>query len=211
MKFYYSTATCSTVTHIALVEAGIDFQGIEVSWSRNVNVEELAKVSSLGAVPALQTDDGKTLTQNAAILEFIAKLKPEKHLLPTAGSTDHLTAIQWISFATADLQKAFSPILGAGRMTTNESAKAELKAYGLKNLDKYLNYIDANLSGKDYILGKDFSAADIALFVFIGWCKWAEVKTSPYKNVHVYMKRIFDRPAVKKVLAAEGLSDYLPA
>ena len=211
MKFYYSTATCSTVSHIALAEANLEFTPVEVSWKRKVNVEELEKVNSLGAVPALVTNDGITITQNAAILEYIANLKPEKHLMPTLGSADHVLATRWISFATADLQRAFLPALGAARMTSNEAAKAELKEFALKNVDKYLNYIDANLSGKEYILGREYSAADIALFVFIGWCKWAEVKTSPYKNVHAYMKRIYERPAVKRILTEEGLADYLPA
>ena len=209
MKFYYSTATCSTLAHIALEEVGVKFTPIEVSWKRNVNVEALNQVSPLGAVPVLSVD-GKVLTQNAAILEYIADGNPSLGFLPKAGTFERAEAMSWISLATADLQKSFGPILGAQRLTSIDAAKTELKAYGIKNVQKYLTHIDAALNGRDYIMGKDYSFADSALFVFIGWCKWAEIKTSEYKNINPFMKRVYQRPAVQKVLASEGLMDYLP-
>jgi glutathione S-transferase len=209
MKFYHSTATCSTVSHIVLTETNTDFTPVEVSWKRDLNVAELAKVNSLGAVPALALDDGRILTQNATILEYLADAKPEANLLAKFGSSERLATMSWVTFASADLQKAYAPFFIAGKISGPDSTKAEVRDHTIKAVSKYLDYIETNLAGKDFIVGKNFTIADAALFVFIGWSKWIEVKTAPYKNITAYMKRIYARPAVRKVLESEGLSDFL--
>ncbi|MGZ3652556.1 MAG: glutathione S-transferase family protein [Bdellovibrionota bacterium] len=210
LKFFYSTATCSTVTHIALEEAALPFTGVEVSWSRNLNVSELAKVSPLGAVPALEID-GKLLTQTPAILEYIAEAAPTKNLLAKAGSFERLETLSWVAFASADFQKAYAPIFLARRLNLDDKAKAELRTSSLKNVEKYVAHLDANLAGKDFIMGKQFTIADAALFTFLGWTTWVEFDTTPYKNVTAYMKRIYARPAVQKVLKAEELLGFVKA
>lgn len=211
MKFYYSTATCSTIAHIAIAEAGLKVEPVEVSWRRKLNVEELAKVNPLGSVPALELSNGKKLTQNIAILEYISEQAPAAKLFPAHGTFERSQVMSWLSFASSDFQRLFGPILMANRLTSIEAAQREVKDYGLKSLEKYLEHINSSLEGKEYIVGNSYTAADIALFVLIGWCKWAEVKVSPYKNIMPYMKRIYQRPAVQKVLASEELLDYLPS
>lgn len=208
-KFFYSTATCSTATHIVLAEAGFDFTGVEVSWQRNVNVTELAAVNPLGSVPALQLDSGHALTQSSAIMEYVADQKPDSRLLAKAGTMERLETMSWVSFAGADFQKWFTPILGAKRLTAVEAAYPEMRAFALTKLKGYLEHVDKSLAGKDYIMGKDFTVADAYLFTMIGWCKWVELPTAPYKNVHAYAKRIYNRPAVKRVLEAEGLLGFI--
>ncbi|MGZ6477503.1 MAG: glutathione S-transferase family protein, partial [Bdellovibrionota bacterium] len=198
------------VTHIALEEAALPFTGVEVSWSRNLNVSELAKVSPLGAVPALEID-GKLLTQTPAILEYIAEAAPTKNLLAKAGSFERLETLSWVAFASADFQKAYAPIFLARRLNLDDKAKAELRTSSLKNVEKYVAHLDANLAGKDFIMGKQFTIADAALFTFLGWTTWVEFDTTPYKNVTAYMKRIYARPAVQKVLKAEELLGFVKA
>ncbi len=208
-KFFYSTATCSTATHIVLAEAGFEFTGVEVSWQRNLNVDELAKVNPLGSVPALLLDSGHALTQSSTIMEYAADQKPATRLLAKAGSLERLETLGWVSFAGADFQKWFTPILGAKRLTSVEAAHKEMRTFALTKLTGYLEHLDKSLAGKDYIMGKDFSIADAYLFTMIGWCKWVELKTAPYKNVHAYAKRVAARPAVKRVLEAEGLTSFI--
>lgn len=210
MKFYYSTGTCSTSCHIAFEEAGLKFDPVEVSWQRKVNVEELEKVNPLGQVPALLTDSGNTITQNVAILEYIGDKKPESKLLPKAGTDERAEVSSWLSFAASDFQKSFFPILGAARMTSQESAHADLKNFAVQNIEKYLKHLNSKLAGKEYITGQSFTVADAYLFTVIGWCKWAKIPLAPYPNVKAYMKRVYDRPAVRRVLEKEDLLEYLP-
>lgn len=209
LKFFFSTQTCSTAIHIALEEAGLPFEGTEVSWKRKLNVAELEAVNPLGQVPVLQ-DDGKTLTQSIAILEHIANLAPAKKLLPAAGTWEHSQAMGWLAFTGADFQKAFAPIFWSTRWTADVSAQMAIKKAAIDTIQKHLAFVDQSLAGKDFILGSQFSVADAFLFTITGWCKWSEVKTSGHKNLTAYLKRIYDRPAVQKVLAKEELLDFFP-
>lgn len=210
LTFYYSTQTCSTAVHIALEEAGLPFQGVEVSWRRNVNVDKLEAVNPLGQVPVI-VESNRKLNQSIAILEMIADRASGRKLLPAAGTWERTEALSWLSFIGADLQKNFAPFVLAARWTANESAQADIKRAASDTLAKQLAYVDRSLAGKDFILGNEFSVVDAYLFTILGWCKWAEVNVSPYPNIQPYLRRVMARPAVQKVLAKEELLDFLPA
>lgn len=209
MKFYFSTATCSTACHIAIEELGLDYTPIEVSWKRNLNVAELNKLNPLGSVPVLVTDQGKTLTQNTAILEYLADQKPSAQLLEKQGTFERNETMSWVSFVASDLQKAFTPFFQAKNITVSESSQKEIIDFYTKKLHDLLNYIEDKLTNKDYIMGKHFTIADAYLFTILGWTKWVKISTKDHKNITNYMKRVYDRPAVQKVLNKEGLIDYL--
>lgn len=209
MKFYYSTATCSTACHIAIEELGLDYTPIEVSWKREINVAELNKLNPLGSVPVLVSEQGKTLTQNTAILEYLADQKPSAHLLGEHGTWERNETMSWVAFVASDLQKSFSPFFHAKHITTSEANQKEMIDYYTKKLQNLLTYIEEKLTGKDYIMGKQFTIADAYLFTILGWTKWVNISTKEHKNITSYMKRVFDRPAVQKVLKKEGLMDYL--
>jgi glutathione S-transferase len=209
MKLYFSTATCSTACHIAMEELGLDFIPMEVSWKRDLNVTELNKLNPLGSVPVLISEQEKTLTQNTAILEYLADQKPSAHLLAEQGTWERSETISWLAFVASDLQKAFSPFFQTEKMTKSESAQKEIKDFTTERIQVLLTYIEQKLAGKDYIMGKQFTVADAYLFTVLGWTKWVKISTLEYKNITSYMKRVFDRPAVQRVLKKEDLLDYL--
>lgn len=209
MKFYFSTATCSTACHIAMEELGPDFTPVEVSWKRELNVAELNKLNPLGAVPVLVSEHGKTLTQNTAILEYLADQKPSAHLLAEHGTWERNETMSWVAFVASDLQKAFSPFFQAKSISTSESVQKEIIDFTTNRIKVLLDYIEQKLAGKDYIMGKQFTIADAYLFTILGWTKWVKISTLEHKNITSYMKRVFDRPAVQSVLKKENLLDYL--
>ena len=209
MKLYFSTATCSTACHIAIEELGLDYTPIEVSWKKEMNVAELNKLNPLGAVPVLVTDQGNILTQNTAILEYLADQKTSLHLLGEHGTWQRNETMSWVAFVASDLQKAFTPFFHAKNITATESSQKEIIDFYSKKLKDLLSYIDEKLTGKEYIIGNQFTIADAYLFTILGWTKWLKISTIEYKNITNYMKRVFDRPAVQKVMNKEGLMDYL--
>lgn len=207
LKFYYSTVTSSTATHIAFAEAGMPFEGVEVSWSRNVNVDALAKVNPLGVVPAI-TVDGKPITQTIAIMEYIADQNPQSKLLPPAGTVERAEVMSWLAFCSSDLQRAYTPLFRIrGKWNVNDEAKAEIKKQVTADILAYIEHVDKNLAGKDYITGKTFTVADCLLFINLGFTKFAEIDISPYKNAQAFVKRVAGRPAVQKVLKDEQMLD----
>lgn len=210
LKFFYATQSSSTAARIGLEEAGLEYEGVEVSWRRNVNVEAVREVNSLGQIPVLVGPFG-TLTQNTAILEYVADQTPSLGFLPEAGTPELWRARAWLSYIAADFHKAFSPLGHAARWTKNESAQGEIRAAALAAIAGHLAYVNKSLEGKNYLLGERYSFADSYLFVVLGWCKWAGVPVAEHRNILPYMHRIYNRPAVQKVLAAEDLLDFFPA
>ncbi|RYZ99316.1 MAG: hypothetical protein EOP11_19630 [Proteobacteria bacterium] len=210
LKFYYSTQTAATAARIALEEAAISYEGIEISWRRNLNVEKLAAVNPLGQVPVVQADFG-VLTQVHAIIEYAADHGGERGLLPAAGTPARDQARAWLSFIASDFQKGFLPIAFAERWTQNTEAQNEIRRAAKEGVDKHLAYINQALAGKSFVLGNDYSLVDAYLFVILGWCKWSGVGLSAHANIAPYLRRVYERPAVQKVLKDEDLLDFFPA
>ncbi|WP_186647137.1 glutathione S-transferase family protein [Fluviispira vulneris] len=209
MKFYFSTSTCSTSCHIALEELSLEYTPIEVSWKRDQNVAELNKLNPLGAVPVLISSQGKTLTQNTAILEYLADQNPTAQLLAAHGTWERSETMSWVAFVASDLQKAFTPFFQAKDISQSETAQKEIKDFAAKKINSLLEHIEKNLAGKDYIMGNQFTIADAYLFTIIGWTKWVQISTLNFKNITNYMKRVYERPAVQSVLKKENMLDYL--
>lgn len=209
--FFYSTFTCSTASHIALEEAGLPYEGIEVSWKRGLNVKALEAVNPAGQVPTLLVDgdQSKVLTQSVAILEYIAD-HGQKKLLPAPGTWERAQAMRWLAFVAADYHKSFGPVFRASAWTTNETAQNEIKAAARAHIEKHLGVLDAHLKGRDFLLGKSFSVVDMYAFIATGWCKAAEVKIAKFPNVRDFMHRVYEIPSVQKVLQAEDMMGYIP-
>ena len=87
MKLYYFSGACSLSPHIVLLEAGLPFTMVKID-SKTKKTESGADylaINSKGAVPALQLDDGRVLTEGPAIVQYLGDLKPESGLAPRAG------------------------------------------------------------------------------------------------------------------------------
>lgn len=209
MKLYYSAGSCSTSCHITLEESGLKYEAIEVDWdnANDPNVALISKLNPLGTLPVFITDDGKQLDQNLAIHTYVADKASAKKLLPL--STDifaRAEAMNMFSFVAADLHKTVGAPFGLDAISSDPTIKAVVRKYMLRNANSTLSYLDSKLQGKDYILGKDFSAIDAYVFVVVGWTKWLEIPLTPFKNLQAYMARVAARPAVAKVLKEEGLN-----
>jgi glutathione S-transferase len=209
LKFFYSTASGSTPSHIAIQESGIQYTPVEVSFKREVNVDELEKVNPLGRVPALLSAEGKSLSQNGAIMEYIADLAPESRLLAKHGTWERTETMQWVIFAASDFQKAFLTYFSADQVTDSEPAQKGIQKFAVELIREYLQYVDKSLEGKDFLMGKQFTIADCYIFALLGWTTWIELDTSEYRNIQAYMKRVYNRPAVQKVLKEEDLLDFV--
>lgn len=209
MKLYYSEGSCSMSCHIAAEEAGINYETVEVSFQKNTNVDQLEKINPLGVVPALVTDNGQVLTQNAAILEFIADQKPASKLLPAAGTLERAQAMSWLSFVASDFHKAFSPLFTAQMMSSTPQGQDEIRKFQKGMIDNYLQHLDRNLAGKSFLTGSQFTVADAYLFTVLGWCKWLEVDFGKYPNVKAFTRHCLERPAVRRVAEKHDmLSEY---
>ena len=201
MKLFMSPGTCSLAPHIALRETGADFAAVKVDLAtRKVETgEDFLAVNPTGKVPALTLDSGETLTENPAILLYIADQKPDAGLAPREGAMERYRLLSRLSFLGSEFHKAFVPLFAPD---TSDEAKAAA-ATAVKN---HLAALNRELDGKEHYFGAEFSIADIYLFVMLCWPAYVGIDMSVYPTLGAYCSRIASRPAVGAALRAEGLA-----
>jgi glutathione S-transferase len=200
MKLYYSPGACSLSPHIALLEAGLpyDLVKVDVRAKKLENGDDFLKVNPKGQVPALALDSGEIVTEGPVIVQMIADKAADKHLAPARDSAERYKLLEWLNFITTELHKNFSPLF-------NPAIPAEVKKFFSDRIMGKFKYVDDQLAGHDYLMGKQFTVADGYLYAMLRWADGHKLDLSGLPNVTAYKARIAARPKVKEALAKEGL------
>jgi len=199
MDLYFSPLACSLATRIAFYEASAEANFIEVDPKTKEVLKDgsdFRTVNRLGLVPTLRTDDGTVLTENAAILQYVADHFPEAGMGAGPGM-ERSRLHQWLCFIGTELHKGlFVPLL-------DKKAGPDVKSWVLnKNLSR-LDYLESYLRGRDYLLGH-FSVADAYLVTVINWTMATPpVELSKWPVVKAYYERLRARPSIAKAIAEE--------
>lgn len=201
MKLYYLPGACPLASHIALEWIGKPYETHAVSRDELKQPAFLA-LNPLGAVPVLQ-DDGMTLTQSSAILEYLAEKNPEANLL---GKTiqERAETRRWLAFINADIHRNFGVMFGVQRYADQESTQAEVRGKTGELLKKLFAVADHQLAGKQWLTGTR-SVADAYLYVVMRWANAMKIDLSGQSNLQAFFKRMEQDKAVQAALRAEGL------
>jgi glutathione S-transferase len=199
MKLYYLNGACSLASAISLFEAGLKFELIKVDRHTRKTADGLDfnEVNPKGYVPALKLDNGEVLTENVAVLQYIADRNPTAKLAPPAGTLERYRLMEWLAFINSEVHKSFSPLF-------RKDAPEDTKQYARKNLAVRLDYLSRVLANRAFIMGEQFTVADAYLFTVLGWGAHANVDIGP--QLKRYVERIGARPHVIAAMKAEGLS-----
>jgi glutathione S-transferase len=198
MKLYFAPGACSLCPHIVLHEAGLAHEAVKV----NLKTHQLADggdyyaINPRGYVPLLELDSGERLTENAALVQYIADQTPAKGLLPAAGTLARTRVQEWLAFVGSELHKGFSPLF-------NPALPEEAKPIFKKKLVERFTWVDGQLAGKSWLLGENFSVADAYLFVITGWAGRVGVDIAGLENLAAHQARMQQRPAVQAALQME--------
>lgn len=200
MKLFYAPGACSLSPHIALCEAGLDFDLAKVDLGAKTVEDggDFNAINPKGYVPVLQLDNGEYLTEGPAIVQYIADQNPDCGLAPAAGTPDRYRLQEWLTFLNAEVHKNFSPLF-------NPASTDDMKTAASAALDQRLSYIAEQLEGKDYLLDDTFTAADAYLFTILGWGQFVGIDIGKWPTLGAYAGNIAQRPAVQKAMQAEGL------
>ena len=186
MDLYFSPLACSLATRIALYEAGAAATYLEVDPKTKVvqnDGSDFREVNPLGLVPTLRTDDGLVLTENAAILQYVADRFPQAGIA-TGPGMERSRLHQWLCFIGTELHKGlFVPVL-------DKKAPAEVKTYILGKGLSRLDYLENYLKGREFLLDNWTMATPP-----IELAKWPVVKA--------YYERLRARPSIAKAVAEE--------
>ena len=200
MKLFYSPGACSLSPHIALCEAGLPFSlhKVDLTDKKVDSGEDFNRVNGKGYVPALQLDNGEVLTEGSAIVQYIADQKPASGLAPAAGTMERYRLQEWLNFVTAEIHKPMGSMF-------NPAQTPEWKEAVKTVLAKRLDWLSAQLAGKQYLMGDKFSVADGYLFTVLGWAKHVSFDLGRWPVIEDYAARVGRRPKVVEAMKAEGL------
>lgn len=202
MKLYYSPGTCALADHIVLEWIGRPYEAVRVSREERKAPAYLA-INPAGAVPALE-HDGWVLTQNAAILGYLADLAPDAGLLGDGSPRGRAEVTKWLAMVNSDIHPAFKPLFGATAWLEDEALVAKSKDVARAALRGLFERVDAQLAGRDWIAGAR-SIADPYLFVTLRWAKAQGVDLSGLGNLERYFNAMHADAGVRRALAQEGL------
>lgn len=186
--------------HITAREAGLPVSLVKVDLQTHKTEDgaDYYTINPKGYVPAIELPDGNVLTEVAAIVQYLADQAPQTGLAPTAGTLERYRFQEWLTFISSELHKGLSPLFGP-------TATAEAKAAAKNRVAARLADFERALTGRDYLLGSRFTAADAYAFTILNWTGMLGVDLQPYPNIRAYMDRVAARPKVQEAMHAEGL------
>ena len=200
MKLYYSPGACSLSPHIALLEAGLPYDLVKVDLraKKTESGDDYLAVNPKGQVPALGLDSGELVTEGPVIVQMIADQVAGKGLAPARDSAERYKLQEWLTYINSEVHKNFGPIFSP---VLADDAKAFFKD---RVMGKF-KYIDGQLAGRDYLMGKQFTVADGYLFTMLSWADRMKFDLAAMPNLVAYRDRVAARPKVQEALSKEGL------
>jgi glutathione S-transferase len=203
LTLYYAPGACSMASHIAIEEAGADYTPrlVQFAKAEQQSPEYRDSVNPRGKVPALQTDDG-ILTENVAILTYIAQTFPAAKLLPT-DTLGLARCLSHMAYLSSAVHPTFTRIARTARFAKSEAAQQEVNDAAREAFWGLLQELDGIIDGKEWVMGADYTACDPYTLVFYGWGSRAGMPMTELKSYTGFKDRMLQRPAVRTVLERE--------
>lgn len=202
MKLYYKPGACSLASHIVLQETGAAFTLIKTDTEagRTETGQDFRTISPNGYVPALETGSGAVITENPALLQYLADQFPEARLAPVNGSLERVRLQEILNFLSAELHKAFGPFFSGTELTDDQREAATARVH------RRSGHIEQLLSdGRACLTGAGFTVADAYAFVVLNWAGFVGISLESFPLTQAYMERIRTRPSVQAAMRREGL------
>lgn len=200
MKLYYFPGACSLAGHIVLEWIARPYE------ARRMSLESIKSPSYLalnpgGTVPLL-VDGDFALTENIAILGYLADLHPESGLLGDGSPRGRAEVMRWLAFMNSDVHKAFKPIFVPHRFLDDAGAASALAAKARGHIRGYLERLDAQMAARDWLVGAR-SVADPYLFVLLRWARAKGVEMCGLDRLRGFVERMYANIGVQRALADE--------
>ena len=199
LQLYFSPMACSLASRIALMEAGIEARYHLVHlWTKKVleDDSDFWAVSPKGAVPVLVLENGERLTENAAVLQYIADLRPKLGLAPRPGDPDRYRLQEWLSFVGCEIHKAF---LFPTFWYKDDAAKAAAR----ERIGESVSVAAQHLAGRPYLVGHHFTVADAYLTWSLLLLGRGGVDIAEWPSLVTYLARMQERPQLKAAIDTE--------
>jgi glutathione S-transferase len=205
LKLYYGPGACSLASHIALEEVGVPYETQRLNLAEgDQRKPEYLAINPRGRVPTLVAD-GQVLTENVGIMSFVAGGFGQGKIWPkdTWEQAKCLSSMAWLSNT---VHPAYARYFRAERYIEGADHVQALKTKALADFNDCLAEIDRLLDGRRGSIGNRYSVVDGYLLVFYRWGNRAKLPVKSLANYTRVMDAVLARPAVKKVMADEGIT-----
>lgn len=203
MKLYYSPGACSLSDHIVLEWIGRPYEAIRVSREER-RTPGFLKLNPAGAVPVLDVD-GWLLTQNTAILNYLADRFPDSGLGGDGTPESRARINQWLGIANADIHPAFHPFFGSTAYLEDPAMIERTQQASRTKLRGLFEAVDRQLDGRDWITGSR-SIADPYVFVVTRWARAMDIDLAGLESLDRFFHAMRADAGVHRALAQEGLA-----
>jgi glutathione S-transferase len=208
LKLFHSPGACSLVTHIALEEAGADYEPVRVVLAEGEHLRpEYLAINPHARVPALVTDQG-TITENVAILNYIADRFGAAGSVPRGDAYLAGKVNELLGWFASSVHIAFAQIWRMARFTGDESAHPAIQAGGREALLKQFDEIE-RLIGEGWLVGDRFTAADTYALIFFRWGRRIGLDMAGYPKWAALNQRLLAEASVQRAVEAEELGTEL--
>jgi glutathione S-transferase len=206
-KLFYAPGSAAMAPHAAIEEIGLKCEFVQVDLQKKAHQRpEYLKLNPKGRVPVL-VDGNFVLTESAAIVMHLADSHPAANLAPAPGTEERARWYQWLLYLSNTLQPAFLEYFYPEKTFANApNTQQQLKASAERRLAGMFIYIDTELAARGpYLLGDNFSAADLFMHMLARWSRWFEKPAYRYIHIKQLTDRVKARPAVQRMMKAQGI------
>lgn len=204
LKFYYSKSSSAIAAHILLEEVGATYEAIEVPIAEGAHrAPAFLALSPKGRIPVLETAEG-VITENPAILEYIAAAHPDAGCQPQS-IFGQAQARALAAYLCATAHVAFAHGHRGARWAAQASSHADMTARMPDNLRDCAAFLEGDLAFGPWALGATYSYCDPYLFLMSRMSEIAGVMLADYPKLATHAAAMMQRPATQRVLALHGM------
>lgn len=203
LTLYYSPHACSMASHVALEEAGAEYETKKINIFKGEQFSpEFKALNPRSKVPVLQFEDGSVLLESTAILKWIGERYPDSQLLGAdpAERAQTIAACAWLA---GTVHPTFKQFYHPEEVIGEPSLYPSVKAKATENYWAHLQELDRILEGRDWMVGERFTVADPYALVFFSWGRDLGLPIGELANLIGLKDRVIARPAARKVLETE--------
>jgi len=206
LKLFYARGSCALASHIALAEAGADYETVRIDFaSGEQRKPEYLAINPKGRVPALVTDKG-VLTETPAILAFVAQTHPKAGLAPLDDPFAFGRAQAFNSYLCSTVHVAHAHRPRASRWADDPAAMESMKKKVPANVHECFALIEREMFAGPWVMGANYTICDPYLYTVAGWLESDGVDIAQLPAIREHRNRMSDRPAVQRALAEQGVA-----
>ena len=203
LKLFYAPHTCSLASHIALIDAGAEFQMVRLSFAKQEQRQpDYLAINPEARVPSLVTEHG-VLTETPALLAFIAQQFPRAKLAPLDDPFAFARVQAFNSYLCSTCHPAHAHRMRGYRWADEPEAIAAMQRKVPASVTQCFEVIERDMPRNGWVMGDSYTICDPYLFTLAQWLEDDGVDMTKLPKVHAHRQRMAERDNVKRAIAEE--------